>query len=155
MAPGVEHYGWLKALSGFLRAIFGRLATAITRRKPKLHVEPNVATCVWSAGTQLPKVELMQIVCLANVNHDDPDNALVIMDVYPAGTHSQINKTCVVVIPPNTMVRDQLSALVTPVIGKRGQDWEGKLVLVDQFHRKHETQKIKFKWVEPTQMPPM
>jgi hypothetical protein len=50
-------------------------------------------------------------------------------------------------IPPGAMVNEQLTAIVLPIKGKKGQPWKGRFVLVDQFERKYKTKKIKFKWV--------
>lgn len=57
-------------------------------------------------------------------------------------------------IEPQTMAHIQLSAIVTPIVATRGKPWRGRLIVVDQFHRKHKTQKIEFKWVSPEQAPP-
>ena len=74
---------------------------------------------------------------------------MIIVDAYPMGTTSQVTAMEEITIPPHTMLKEQLVAIVGPVIGKKGQPWVGKLILVDQFLRKHRTQKIAFKWVGP------
>jgi len=38
----IENLSWLNTLNGFFKAIADRLAVAVTRRKPKIHVHPIV-----------------------------------------------------------------------------------------------------------------
>jgi hypothetical protein len=142
----IEHVGWLKTLNGFFKAIVDRVATAITRRKPKVHVHPVVGNEIWCIANS-GNVEYMHIVCWAHVTHDDSKQAVIIMGVYPEGTTPQVDTVSHEVIPPGTMVKTQLSAIVAPILGIKGKPWKGRLILVDQFHRKHKTQKIVFKWV--------
>ena len=144
----LEHLSWLKTLNGFFKAVVDRVALAITRRKPKLHVHPVVGNEVWCLAYQ-GETEFMQVVCWADVTHDDPKNNLVIMQVYPQGTTPQVGTVSKELIQPGTLARIQLSAIVKPILGTKGKPWKGRLVLVDQFHRKYKTQKIEFKWVGP------
>jgi hypothetical protein len=51
------------------------------------------------------------------------------------------------VVPPNAMVQEHLSSIAAPMVGKKGKDWTGRLVLVDHLRRKHKTDKITFMWV--------
>jgi len=71
----LEHLSWLKTLNGFFKAVVDRVALAITRRKPKLHVHPVVGNEVWCRAYQ-GATEFMQVVCWADVTHDDPKNNL-------------------------------------------------------------------------------
>lgn len=144
----IEHVGWLKTLNGFFKAIVDRLATAITRRKPKVHVHPLVGNEVWCIATS-GNTEYMHIICWAHVTHDGSNDALLIMSVYPEGTTPQVDTISPVTLQPGTMVKTQLSAIVAPIVGTKGKPWRGRLILEDQFHRKYKTQKIVFKWVGP------
>ena len=144
----IEHVGWLKAFSGFWKAIVDRLALWIGRRKPKLYAHFQPGTSVWCIANS-GSVEYMQIVCRVSLTHDDLKQGIIIVDVYPFGTTSQVSATLEINIPPQEMVKEQLVAIVSPILGKKGEPWTGKLVLVDQFLRKHKTEKVTFKWVGP------
>jgi|HubBroStandDraft_6_1064221.scaffolds.fasta_scaffold02049_19 hypothetical protein len=89
----------------------------------------------------------MQVVCSANITHDDLKQAMVIVDAYPVGTMSQVRAMEEITIPPQEVVKERIQAIVGPVVGKKGQPWTGKIALVDQFLRKHKTSKVTFKWV--------
>jgi hypothetical protein len=142
----IENLSWLNTLNGFSKAIADRLAVAVTRRKPKIHVRPIVGNELWCIARQ-GETEFMQVVCWADVTHDDPKHALMIMEVYPEGTPPQVSMGSRELIQPGTLAHIQLAAIVKPIIATKGKPWKGRLVLVDHFHRKHKTQKIEFKWV--------
>ena len=74
---------------------------------------------------------------------------MMIMDMYPNGTISQIPGFTPFEVPPGRLVKQHLVAFVAPVVGIKGKDWTGRLIVVDQFHRKYKTQKTTFKWVGP------
>jgi hypothetical protein len=146
----IEHLGWLKSFGSFWKAIFDRLSFWINRRKPKLYVqfEPGVSVwCIAQSGPPPNGIEYMQVVCQANVTHDDPQIALIITDVYPAGTSTQVRAMREFKIPPHAMVKQKLVSIAGPLIAKKGSPWTGKIVLVDQFLRKYRTKKVTFKWV--------
>jgi len=148
----IEHVGWIKSFSGFWRAVFDRLALWIGKRKPKLYVHFQPGTNIWCIANSGPgpgpsAIEYMQVVFRANFTNDDLNEAIVIVDAYPVGTTSQVAAFIEFAIPPHAIVKQQIVALVGPVIGKKGKPWTGKIVLVDQFLRKRKTQKTTFKWV--------
>jgi len=91
----------------------------------------------------------MQVVCHANLTHDDPKIALIITDAYPVGTTTQVRAMTEFKIPPHAMVKQQIVSIAGPMIAKKGSPWTGKIVLVDQFLRKYKTRKNTFKWVGP------
>jgi hypothetical protein len=154
----IEHVGWIKSFSGFWKAIFDRLGLWIGRRKPKLYVHFQPGTNIWCIAHSGPGpsgVEYMQVVCgTVSLTHDDLTQGMVIVDAYPVGTASQVRAMQPFTIPPHEMVEERIVAIVAPVVGKKGQSWTGKIVLVDQFLRKHKTQKVTLKWAgEPTPKP--
>lgn len=148
--PVIEHVGWIKSLGGLLKAGFDRVAHWLGRRKPKLYVHFQPGTSIWCIAHSGPgpsATEYMHLVCSANITHDDLKQAMVIVDAYPVGATSQVKAMQDFTIPPQEMVKEQIVAIVGPVVGKKGKPWTGKIVLVDQFLRKHKTEKVTFKWV--------
>src|SRR5271155_3299330 len=127
----VENLTWLNSLSGFLKALADRLADAITRRKPKIHVHPVVGNELWCIARQ-GETEFMHVICWADVTHDDPRNNLVIMQVYPEGTTPQVSTNTRELVEPGTLAHIQLSAIVTPILATKGKSWKGRLILEDQ-----------------------
>src|ERR1700685_1035866 len=110
----IEHLGWLKSFSGFWKAIFDRLAFWVSGRKPKLYVqfEPGVSVwCIANSGPPPAGIEYMQIVCHANLTHDDPKIALIITDAYPVGTTTQVQAMTEFKIPPHAMVKQQIVSI--------------------------------------------
>jgi hypothetical protein len=146
----VEHLSWIQVLSGFGKAAIDRAALWVGRRKPRAFVHVRPGTSVWCvAKQQNPQVEYMQIVCTTNVTHDDPKLALVFLDAYPKGTTTQVPLFQAFAVAPKTIANEQIAAIVSPIVGKKGKPWTGKLVLVDQFKRKYKTDKITFQWTGP------
>jgi hypothetical protein len=148
----IEHVSWIKSLGGVLKAVFDRLAVAIGRRKAKLFVHFQPGTSIWciaTSGPGLPSIEYMQIVCRASFAHDDLKEPLVIIDAYPAGTAPEVKAMEPFTIQSQELVQEQIVAIVAPVIGEKGHSWTGRIVFVDQYLRKHKTQKSTFKWVGP------
>jgi hypothetical protein len=149
----LEHIGWLKALGGFWKALFDRLALWMSRRKPKLYVyfQPGMNLwCIARSDATPTATEYMQVICQVSVTHDDPKIALVIIDAYPVGTTTQVPAMSEFDIPPQTMVKERIVSIAGPMIGEKGKPWTGKIVLVDQFLRKYKTRKVTFKWAGPS-----
>jgi hypothetical protein len=130
----MEHIGWLKVFSGFWKAVFDRLSLWVSGRKPKLYVNFEPGVSVWCIATS-GNIEYMQVVCRANITHDDPKMALVITDAYPAGTTTQVRAMSEFEIPPHSLVKEQIVSIAGPLIAEKGKPWTGKIVLVDQFLR--------------------
>jgi hypothetical protein len=138
-----------------LNAIAERLSLRIGRRKPNLYVHFNPVQTIWCIAQMGqrngPPIELMQTVFWADLNHDDPKQTLVIVNAYPEGTEPEMSTISKFAIPPGEMVNEQLTAMVLPIKGKKGEPWIGKFILVDQFNRKYKTKRIKFKWAGPVE----
>ena len=148
----LEHVGWLKAFSGLWKAILDHFANWVSHRKPKLYVHFQPGTNIWCiahAGPGPSAIEYMQVVFTANLTHDDLKQGLIIVDAYPVGTASQVKAMDEIIIPHGEMVKERVVAIVGPVIATKGKAWTGKFVLVDQFQRKHKTQKATFMYVGP------
>jgi hypothetical protein len=135
-----------KPFSQLLNPLLERIGNRLGRRKPHLYVHVNVMQAIWCIAKN-GDVEIMQAVFWAEFNHDDPKQTLVIMDAYPVGTRPQISATSKFSVGPGQIVTEQIGAYVLPIKGERGKPWSGRFILVDQFHRKHKTQKITLKWV--------
>jgi len=71
---------------------------------------------------------------------------VIITDVYPQGSPSEIRASTNFVVPPGAMVHEQLVSFSLPIKAEKGKPWIGRLILVDQFKRKHKTEKAKFQW---------
>jgi hypothetical protein len=71
---------------------------------------------------------------------------VIITDVYPQGSRSEIRVSTNFVVPPGQMVHEQLQSFSLAIKAEKGKPWIGRLILVDQFKRKHKTEKAKFQW---------
>lgn len=96
---------------------------------------------------------MMQVTFDADITNDG-DEGILILNGYVKGTKPKIPFRHRIEVPPTTTVTDEIiSVFVTPVVGKGGQDFTGKVILIDQLKRKHPTDKITFTWTEPTERP--
>ena len=92
----------------------------------------------------------MNMHILADFNHDDEKHTHSIMDVYPEGTQNRIpGFSQFQIAPHHVLSHHQLVSFALPVIGKKGQTWTGRLVLVDQFQRRYKTKKASYRWTGP------
>ena len=145
--------GWLetcfKILGNLLEPLTRRIGNWLGRKTPRIYVHPNRSQSLWCIawhGAQIPENEMMQLVFWGDFTQDDPDQAIIVTDAYPKGTEPQIGFVSKFTIPPRTMVHEQIGVFVYPIKGERGKTFATKFILVDQFLRKHKTQKIKFRW---------
>jgi hypothetical protein len=88
----------------------------------------------------------MQVVIQARINHNGSGN-VGIVDSYPQGTSPVFSGQVNFIVPPNAMIQKYFSSICEPVVGKKGKNWKGRLVLLDHERRKHKTDKISFMWV--------
>ena len=147
-------WSWLenltKPFSSLLNPIAERLGNALGKRKPRLYVHFHPTQLMWSVGIQREpngsSIDIMQVHVMADFNHDDPKETIFVMDVYPEGTQNRIPGFAQFSIEPTEVVTNQIVSFATPVIGEKGQPWKGRIVLVDQFQRKHKTRKATFRW---------
>ena len=141
----------LKPVTMVLNPIAERIGNWL-KRKPRLHiyVRPQLsAWCyAWDGSTKL-----MQARFTADITNDG-DEGILILDGYLKGTKPQIPFVNRIEVPPTTTVTgEQIAVFVRPVIGEDRKDFTGKVILLDQFKRKHPTDKIAFTWVGPTEPP--
>jgi hypothetical protein len=101
---------------------------------------------VWHAAVQPSGAVYMQVIIQPRINHNSSE-AVFVVDSYAKGTVPVVSGMVNFIVPPNVMVREHLSSIAVPVVGKKGKDWTGRLVVVDHFRKKHKTDKITFMWV--------
>lgn len=97
-----------------------------------------------------PPIEIMNVHLTADFNHDDEDQDLVIMNMYPEGTQNRVPGFSQFQIPPHrVLMHQQLVCFAVPVIGRKGHPWTGRLILIDQFQRRYKTGKATYRWTGP------
>jgi hypothetical protein len=126
-------------------ALFDKVGELFNRKTAKIYVHP-IGKPVWHAAVQPSGAVYMQVIIQARINHDS-SQAVVVVDSYPKGTVPIVSGMVIFIVPPNAMVEEHLSSIAAPMVGKKGKDWTGRLVLVDHLRRKHKTDKITFMWV--------
>jgi hypothetical protein len=145
---------WLENLTKPFASLFNpiaeRIGNRLGRRKPRLYVHVQAQTSLWCIAQQ-GTTELMQVMFSADLNHDDHKHGLAIIEAYLEGTRVEIGMMDKFVIPPNEIVTERIGAMVLPVKGEKGKPYTGRFILVDQFKRKHKTEKITFKSAGPSQ----
>lgn len=126
----------------------------LLRRKPKLHIYVHPQLSAWCyawEGYGENAKPMMQARFTADITNDSRDEGLLILDGYIEGTQPQISFLQQIGVPQNTTITDeQIAVFVRPIVGEAGNDFTGRVVLIDQFKRKHVSDKITFKWVGPT-----
>jgi hypothetical protein len=96
---------------------------------------------------------MMQAQFTADITNDG-DEGVLILDGYIRGTKPKIPFPHRIEVPPTTTVTgENICVFVTPVIGEGGKDFTGRVILIDQFKRKHSTDKITFTWAGSTEPP--
>lgn len=137
--------------------IFTPIAERIARvlkRKPKLHIYvlpvTSILTYAWD-GSSRP---IMQATFACDITNDDHHEKVIIIDAYIKGTKPCLPTRGYTEIAPASMkARQQFATFCRPVLGEAGKNFTGRVVLLDQFKRKHLTDKIEFVWHGPTERP--
>ncbi len=123
------------------------------RRKPKLHIHVHPFTDIWCIASS-GSIRFMQVRFTADITNDGNEGVLVWGGGYVKGTKPRVSFHLDMEIPPTSTVRRQHIALfVAPIIGKEGEDFTGRVILIDQFKRKHTTDKVTFAWIGPPEQP--
>jgi hypothetical protein len=135
-----------KPLAVVSEAVSTRLEILL-KRKPRLFVNFHPGTTIWClahAGTE----PLMQMMFMADFTHDDPDQTVILVEVYLKGTKPKFHFQDPVDIDPEELVTPNFNVhfMVTPVIGEEGKSWTGRIYFIDQLHRTYKTKKVEFKW---------
>jgi hypothetical protein len=117
-------------------ALFGSVHWYKFRRKQLIHVEWKNDACLWciaTAGTE----KWMQVNLHGFITNCDKENALIITSVYLEGTKPALSLRETVTLPPEHVCDEYIYAVVKPVLVEEGGVFEGNVIFVDQFQRKH------------------
>jgi hypothetical protein len=149
-------WSWLgnltKPFANILNPVTERIGKWLGGRKPRLFVHFHPTQLIWSIGKEGmgdDVLETMHIHAMADVNHDDDNQTLLIVNVYPEGTENRIPGMSQFKVAPKQILGLSLMSFAQPVLGTKGQPWIGRLILVDQFDRKYKTKKAAFRWTGP------
>jgi hypothetical protein len=122
------------------------------KRKPKLHIHVRPLTNFWCYAWEGQK-PMMQAQFSADITNDGSEGVLI-LDGYIKGTRPRLPFRERIEIPPTTTVTgNNIAVFVLPVVGEGGKDFTGRVILIDQFKRKHPTDKITFTWAGSTEPP--
>jgi hypothetical protein len=146
---------FLKPFTVILNPIAERIGNRL-KRKPRLHIYVRPLTNFWCYawdGYGENQKPMMQARFTADITNDR-DEGILILDGYIKGTKPKLPFSDRIEVPPTTTVEgENIAVFCTPVVGEGGKDFTGKIILIDQFKRKHPTDKITFTWVGPTEPP--
>ena len=134
-------------------AVSGRLEILL-KRKPRLYVNFHPMMGLWCLAFS-GEARAMQVCFMADFSHDDPDQTLLLIDAYIKGTKPWIRFDEPIKIPPGQLVRSNYveDIMVTPIIAPVGKNWTGRIIFIDQYHRRYKTKKFEFKWTGPMELP--
>ena len=135
------------------QAMSDRLERWLTR-KPRLYVRfhPQMERwCLAFSGDETG----MQIIYTADFSHDDPKQTLLLIDAYIEGAKPFVTVSDPMKIPPGQVVRSRHinGIYLTPVVAEIGKNWTGRIIFVDQWHRKYKSDKFEFIFTGPTEHP--
>jgi hypothetical protein len=125
------------------------------KRKPKLFVSFHPQTTFWCLAFSGEQTG-MQLTFMADFTQDGDDETLLLIDAYVEGTKPWMkNPNDPIEIGPGEFVRSRYinGIFVSPVVGTPGQNWIGRLIFIDQFHRKYKTEKCEFVFAGPPEHP--
>ena len=88
----------------------------------------------------------MQLIFIADITNDHDEDTLAILDDYVPGAKPAIPFRDRVNIPTTTTQEEHVALFVTPVVREAKQDFTTRVILIDQFKRKHWTDKVTFRW---------
>jgi hypothetical protein len=141
----------LKPFTLILNPIADRIGHKLKRR-PKLHIYVRPLTSFWCYAWEGQK-PMMQAQFSADITNDGNEGVLI-LDSYIEGTNSKLPfRECIKVPPTTTVTGENIAVFVSPIVGTGGKDFTGRVVLIDQFKRKHKTDKITFTWAGTTEPP--
>ncbi len=134
-------------------ALSGRLEILL-KRKPRLYVNFHPMMGHWGLAFS-GEARAMQVCFMADFSHDDPDQTLLLIDAYIKGTKPWIKFEEPIKISPGRLVRSNYveDIMVTPIIAPLGKNWTGRIIFIDQYHRRYRTKKFEFNWTGPTELP--
>jgi hypothetical protein len=143
----------LKPFTLILNPVAERIGNWL-KRKPKLHIYAHPQTRIWCYAWDGGEKPMMQARFDADITNDSHDESIIILDGYIEGTEPQVPFITRIEVPTTATVWGEIVCVfVRPVVGEGGKDFTGRVVLLDQFKRKHLTDEITFKWVGSTERP--
>jgi hypothetical protein len=100
--------------------------------------------------------EGMSLIYRADFSHDDDEQTVLLVEAYVKGGKSWLEAPSDPIrIPPRQLVREQFirTVFISPIVGKIGKNWTGKIIFVDQWRRKYKTDECEFVFMGPTEHP--
>ncbi|MGD1216199.1 MAG: hypothetical protein ABR861_14565 [Terriglobales bacterium] len=135
-------------------AVSGRLEILL-KRKPRLYVNFHPMSAFWCLAFAGGEKKAMQMSFMADFSHDDPGQTILLIDAYIKGTKPWIKFDEPIDIAPEELVTPeyQVHFMITPIIAPVGKNWTGRIIFIDQWHRRYRTKKFEFVWTGPTELP--
>lgn len=144
----------LRPINVVSEAWSNRLKHAL-RRKPKLFVRFHPQSTLWSLAFHGLN-EGMHLIYRADFSHDDDEQALLLIDAYIKGAKPWIDSNSdPIKIPPKQLIRAEhiYGIFLHPIVAEPGKNWTGRIIFVDQWHRKYKTDKVEFVFHGPKEQP--
>ncbi|HXH50537.1 MAG TPA: hypothetical protein VNM47_14430 [Terriglobia bacterium] len=112
-------------------------------KKPVLHVVWEPGQNWWHQGTVSGR-PAMQVGASALFSLANDQFSLILTKAYFRGTQCVVGFIEPITVKPRVALRMNIHVFLQPVIAEAGQAFKGKLIFVDQFNRKHETDEATF-----------
>ena len=117
---------------------------AIQDDSPTLHVAWNKGQSIWGIGA-VGTEPCMQIGGWAHISTSNISEEILITDAYIEGTESR--GMMPIKVHPRFVRYTQLMTFVAPVVGKAGEPFKGKFILVDHKNRKYVLEEHIFRFI--------
>lgn len=117
---------------------------AIQDDGPTLHVAWNKGQSIWGIGA-VGTEPCMQIGGWAHISTSNISEEILITDAYIEGTESR--GMMPIKVHPRFVRYTQLMTFVAPVVGKAGEPFKGKFILVDHKNRKYVLKEHIFRFI--------
>lgn len=108
----------------------------VVLRKETLRIAWQPERCLWGTGASGNK-PMMQIIASGYLTNTSENHRMIITSIYLKGTKPVVGMFEPMEIEAATCSNQHFNAYVEPIVGKLGETYEGKLILVDQFGIKH------------------
>jgi hypothetical protein len=144
---------FIRPLDVVSNALSGRLEILL-KRKPRLFVNFHPMSAFWCLAFS-GKQRAMQVSFMADFSHDDPEQTILLIDAYLKGAKPWLRFDEPIDVAPEELVtpKYQVHFMVTPIIAPVGKNWTGRIIFIDQWHRRYKTKKFEFVWMGPTELP--
>jgi len=107
-----------------------------SRNRPLVYVEWKNDISLWCVATA-GNEKWMQVMLHGFFTNCDRKDAIIITSVYLEGTKPAMSLHETITLPPEHVCNEDVTAMVKPVVLEEGKTFRGKVILVDQFQRKH------------------